>query len=363
MKTRAFNFNAGPAMLPAPVTERIRDELPDWNHTGASVYEVSHRGAPFMELASQMEARLRRLYALPDSHRPIFLQGGAQMQFAAVPLNLAGENGVGSYVDTGSWSERAIDEGRRYCRAHVAASSKDDQHRSIPARDTWDIAPDSAFLHIASNETLTGVEYHDIPEAAPGVPLVADMSSNILSRPLDVGRFGLIYAGAQKNVGVSGLTVVIIDEALLERAAHPLTPSVINYATQAKSDSMANTPCTFAWYVASLVLEWIEGEGGLAVMAERNRRKAEQVYAAVDASDFYSNDIDPAVRSWMNVSFRLADESLDPVFLEEAEKVGLIGLKGHRRVGGMRASIYNAMPEEGAERLAAFLRDFEQRRG
>ena len=355
------NFSAGPSALPASVVERIRDEFPDWNGTGASVVELSHRGGPFMDFASGLEARLRRLMEIPESHRVLFLQGGAQMQFAAVPLNLAGEGGTASYVDTGAWSARAIAEAQRICRVRVAASSEGDGYRSIPPRVEWDVAPDSAYLHYVANETIAGVEFHTVPDAG-GVPLVCDMSSNILSCPVDVARFGVVYAGAQKNMGVSGLTVVIVREDLLDRA-HPLTPTVIRYCAQAAAGSMANTPCTFAWYVASLVLEWVEGEGGVGAMADRNERKAERLYRAIDSSDFYANRIEPGARSRMNVSFELVDAALDTVFLEAAGEAGFIGLKGHRALGGMRASIYNAMPEAGVERLVAFLEDFERRHG
>ena len=358
---RVINFSAGPSTLPEPVLRRVREELLDWRGTGASVVEQSHRDAPFMALAEGLEARLRRLLAVPGSHRVLFLHGGAQMQFAAVPLNLAGEGGVASYVDTGSWSTRAIAEARRYCRVHVAASSEADGYRSIPAGREWDVAPGSAYLHYVANETIAGVEFHCIPDAG-GVPLVADMSSNILSRPFEVGRFGAIYAGAQKNMGVSGLTVVIVREDLLDRA-HPLTPTVVRYAAQSGAGSMANTPCTFAWYVADLVLAWIEGEGGVAALGERNRRKAARLYQAIDASRLYVNRIAPEARSWMNVSFHLTEEALGSAFLAEARAAGLVGLKGHRALGGMRASIYNAMPEEGIGRLVAFLGEFERRRG
>ena len=353
------NFSAGPSALPAPVRERVREELSDWNGTGTSVVELSHRDAPFMALAAAAEARLRRLLDIPASHRVLFLQGGAQMQFAAVPLNLAGESGTASYVDTGAWSARAISEARRFCRVHVAASSEEDRYRSIPPRREWEIVSGSAYLHFVANETIAGVEFSDVPDSG-GVPLVADMSSNILSRPVDVGKFGVIYAGAQKNMGVSGLTVVIVREDLLDRA-HRLTPAVVSYGVQAASGSMANTPCTFAWYVASLVLEWVEEEGGVVALAGRNQRKAARLYRAIDASDLYLNRIDPAFRSWMNVSFELADQRLDAAFLEAAAEAGFIGLKGHRSLGGMRASIYNAMPERGVERLVAFLEDFERR--
>ena len=355
------NFSAGPSALPAPVLRRIREELPDWNGTGASVVELSHRDRPFMALAADLEARLRRLLEIPASHRVLFLQGGAQMQFAAVPLNLAGEGGTASYVDTGAWSARAIAEARRFCRVHVAASSEGDGYRSIPARAGWEIAPGSAYLHYVANETIAGVEFHSVPDSG-GAPLVADMSSNLLSQAVDVGRFGVVYAGAQKNLGVAGLTVVVVHEDLLGRA-HPLTPTVVRYEAQAAAGSMANTPCTFAWYAASLVLEWVEDEGGVPAMAERARRRAARLYGTIDASSLYSNQVAPGARSRMNVSFRLADEALDAAFLDEARAAGFIGLKGHRALGGMRASIYNAMPEEGVERLVSFLDDFERRRG
>ena len=356
------NFSAGPSALPAPVVQRIRDDLPDWNGTGASVVELSHRGGPFMAFASELEARLRRLLDVPESHRVLFLQGGAQMQFAAVPLNLAGHAGATAcYVDTGAWSVRAIAEARRFCEVRVAVSSEADGYRSIPPPAQWEVVPGAAYLHYVDNETIAGVEFPDVPDSE-GVPLVADMSSNILSRRVDVARFGVIYAGAQKNLGVAGLTVVIVREDLLDRG-HPLTPTVIRYASQAASGSMANTPCTFAWYVASLVLDWIDAEGGVDAIAERNRRKAERLYRSIDASGLYSNRIELRSRSRMNVSFELADPTLDPVFLEEAERAGLAGLKGHRALGGMRASIYNAMPERGVERLVSFLEDFERRHG
>lgn len=358
---RIVNFSAGPSALPEPVRRRIREELPDWDGTGASVVELSHRDRPFMALAADLEARLRRLLEIPESHRVLFLQGGAQMQFAAVPLNLAGEEGIASYVDTGAWSARAIAEAQRFCRVHVAASSEGDGYRSIPPRAGWEIAPGSAYLHYVANETIAGVEFPSVPDSG-GAPLVADMSSNLLSQPIDVGRFGVVYAGAQKNLGVAGLTVVVVHEELLGRA-HPLTPTVIRYEAQAAAGSMANTPCTFAWYAAALVLEWVEGEGGVPAMAERARRRAGRLYEAIDASAFYSNQVAPDARSRMNVSFRLADEALDPVFLDEARAAGFIGLKGHRALGGMRASVYNAMPEEGVERLVSFLGDFERRRG
>ena len=355
------NFSAGPSALPDPVRDRIRAELPDWNGTGTSVVELSHRGEPFMALAAGLEAGLRRELEIPDGYSVLFLQGGAQMQFAAVPLNLAGEDGTASYVDTGAWSARAIEEARRFCRVRVAASSEEDGYRSIPPFAEWEVATGSAYLHYVANETIAGVEFAEPPDSGD-VPLVADMSSNILSRPFDVGKFGLIYAGAQKNMGVSGLTVVIVREDLLERA-HPLTPTVIRYGAQASSGSMANTPCTFAWYVAALVLEWIEDTGGLTAMATRNDRKAARLYRTIDESQFYRNRVDPSCRSCMNVSFEFADEGHNERFLSAAAAAGFIGLKGHRALGGMRASIYNAMPERGVERLVEFLEEFERQFG
>ncbi len=358
---RVYNFNAGPAALPLPVLERARDELLDFAGCGMSVMEVSHRGKEFEAVAEASEARLRALLGIPADYRVLFLQGGAQLQFSAVPLNLLGEGASADYVDTGSWSAKAIDEARRYGQVNVVASSREARYFHIPAAEDWRRDPCAAYLHYTPNETIGGVEFHFVP-ASDGVPLVADMSSTILSRPVDVSRFGLIYAGAQKNIGIAGLTVVIVREALLGRA-RAATPLLLDYKLQADSGSMANTAPTFAWYMAGLVFDWLTEEGGLAEMARRNERKARTLYAAIEASNFYANPVAEDCRSWMNVPFTLADAALDAVFLTEAKAAGLAGLKGHRSVGGMRASLYNAMPQEGVEALVEFMQDFERRRG
>jgi phosphoserine aminotransferase len=358
---RIFNFSAGPAMLPLPVLERAREELLDFAGCGMSVMEVSHRGAEFKDVAQRAEARLRELLAIPAEYRVLFLQGGAQLQFSAVPLNLLPEGAVADYADTGSWSAKAIAEARRYGRVNVVASPRTGGYGDIPDPATWERAAGAAYLHYTPNETIDGVEFHFIPDAA-GVPLVADMSSTILSRPLEVSRFGLIYAGAQKNIGIAGLTVTIVHADLLGRA-RSCTPTLLDYAVQAESGSMANTAPTFAWYVAGLVFDWLAEQGGLEAMAGRNRRKAETLYDAIGTSNFYANPVAEHCRSWMNVPFTLADPGLDGTFLAEAKAAGLSGLKGHRSVGGMRASIYNAMPQEGVDALVEFMGDFERRHG
>ncbi len=359
--TRVYNFSAGPAMLPEAVLERARAELLDWHGTGMSVMEMSHRGEEFVSIARQAEADLRRLMGVPDDYHVLFLQGGATSQFAMVPMNLLRGRGRADYLDTGLWSRKAIKEARRYCEVNVAASSEAEGYTTIPPRESWRLDPQAAYVHYTPNETIGGVEFHWIPDTGD-VPLVADMSSTILSRPIDVSRFGLIYAGAQKNIGPAGLTVVIVRRDLVGETL-PGTPTMLDYAAHAEAGSMLNTPPTFAWYLAGLVFRWILEQGGLEAMAERNRRKAEKLYAAIDASGFYRNPVDPACRSWMNVPFTLADPALDATFLEEAKAAGLVALKGHRSVGGMRASIYNAMPEEGVDRLVEFMRDFERRHG
>jgi len=359
--TRVYNFSAGPAMLPEAVLERARAELLDWRGTGMSVMEMSHRGEEFVSIARQAEADLRRLMGIPDDYHVLFLQGGATSQFAMVPMNLLRGRGRADYIDTGLWSRKAIKEARRYCEVNVAASSEAEGYTTIPPRESWRLDPEAAYVHYTPNETIGGVEFHWIPDTGE-VPLVADMSSTILSRPVDVSRFGLIYAGAQKNIGPAGLTVVIVRRDLVGETL-PGTPTMLDYAAHAEAGSMLNTPPTFAWYLAGLVFQWLLEQGGLEAMAERNRRKAEKLYAAIDASGFYRNPVDPACRSWMNVPFTLADAALDATFLEEAKAAGLVALKGHRSVGGMRASIYNAMPEEGVDRLIEFMQDFERRHG
>ncbi len=359
--SRVFNFSPGPAMLPEVVLQQAREELTDWRGSGMSVMEMSHRGKEFMSIAAEAEADLRGLLGVPDAYKVLFLQGGATAQFAAVPLNLLRGRERADYVNTGAWSKKAIAEAARYCSVNVAASTEAQGFTTVPAQDTWRLDPDAAYVHYTPNETIGGVEFHWVPDTG-AVPLVADMSSTILSRPIDVSRFGLIYAGAQKNIGPAGLTVVIVREDLLG-AAHPATPTLLDYRVQAENGSMYNTPPTYAWYIAGLVFRWIRDEGGLDAMAERNRRKAERLYAAIDESGFYHSPVDPACRSWMNVPFTLADPTLDKEFLTGAQEAGLVGLKGHRSVGGMRASIYNAMPEAGVEALIGFMREFERRRG
>ena len=358
---RIYNFSAGPAMVPETVLERARDELLDWRGSGMSVMEVSHRGTDFVELAGRSEADLRELLAVPKNYRVLFLAGGATLQFASVPLNLAPEGATVDYVITGSWGKKAAEEAARYATVNIAADAESTRYTDIPDPKSWRVSKDAAYLHYTPNETIVGVEFHWIPEVS-AAPLVADMSSTLLSRPVDVSRFGIIYAGAQKNIGVAGVALVIVRDDLLGRARR-ITPGVINYQTMAESDSMWNTPATFSWYVAALVFEWLKEQGGLKAMALRNHRKAAKLYAAIDASGFYANPVDRRCRSWMNVPFTLHDAALDKAFLAEAFDAGLTNLKGHRLVGGMRASIYNAMPEAGIDALIEFMNDFEQRKG
>jgi len=358
---RVYNFSPGPAALPTAVLEKAQEELLNWRDSGMSVMEVSHRSRDFVALAAHAESTLRRLLQIPDNYRVLFLQGGATMQFAAVPLNLAGPDGKADYVLTGNWGTKASKEAARFLQVNIAASAEAANFTTIPEPATWSVTDDAAYLHYTPNETIYGVEFHDIP-AVSDAPLVVDMSSTLLSRPLDVSRFGVIYAGAQKNIGPAGLTLVIVRDDLLDKARAE-TPSVVNYRVMADSESMSNTPPTLAWYLASLVFDWLEEDGGLTVMAERNQRKSAQLYAAIDDSSFYANPVTPAHRSWMNIPFTLADPALDPIFLEESAAAGLTNLKGHRSVGGMRASIYNAMPQAGVDALVSFMTDFENRHG
>jgi phosphoserine aminotransferase len=358
---RVYNFSPGPAALPTAVLEQAQAELLNWKGSGMSVMEVSHRGADFVELAAHSEATLRELLAIPDNYKVLFLQGGATLQFAAIPLNLSKPGDTADYVLTGNWGKKASGEASRYLRVNIAADAKDGNYTTIPDPASWAVTAGAAYLHYTPNETIYGVEFPQVPEVSDA-PLVVDMSSTLLSRPVDVSRFGLIYAGAQKNIGPSGIAVVIVREELLGRA-RPDTPSVINYQVMAESGSMSNTPPTFAWYMAALVFDWLKAQGGLTAMAERNRRKATKLYAAIDGSGFYRNPVDPACRSWMNIPFTLADPELDKQFLKESASAGLTNLKGHRSVGGMRASLYNAMPEVGVDALLAFMADFESRHG
>ncbi len=359
--SRVFNFSAGPAMLPEEVLKQAQAEMTDWQGSGMSVMEMSHRGKEFMSIAEKATADLREIMAIPDSHEVLFLQGGASSQFAMVPMNLLRGKSSADYINTGAWSKKAIAEGKRYCEVNVAASSEADNFTSVPAQADWNLNPDAAYVHYTPNETIGGVEFPFVPDTGE-VPLVADMSSTILSRPVDVSKFGVIYAGAQKNIGPAGLTVVIVRKDLMGQTVAG-APSMFDYDTHARAGSMYNTPPTYGWYLAGLVFAWIKDKGGLAAMAEINQRKAEKLYAAIDGSDFYANPVRPECRSWMNVPFTLANAELDSLFLEEARKEGLTTLKGHRSVGGMRASIYNAMPEAGVDALVAFMADFEKRHG
>jgi len=358
---RVFNFSAGPAILPEPVLERARDEMLDWKGSGMSVMEVSHRGADFIELAARSEATLRELLGVSDDYYVLFLSGGATLQFCSVPLNLAPAGSTVDYVLTGSWGKKAASEAARYANVNIAADSSPTSYTEIPDPASWKVSDDAAYLHYTPNETIVGVEFHDVPEVSTA-PLVADMSSTILSRPIDVSRFGVIYAGAQKNIGAAGICLLIVRKDLTGKARKE-TPGVIDYKTMAESDSMWNTPPTFSWYISALVFEWIREQGGLEVLRKRNQRKADKLYAAIDASGFYNNPVRPDCRSWMNVPFTLADPNLDKRFLELANAAGLTNLKGHRLVGGMRASIYNAMPEAGVDALISFMDEFERTQG
>lgn len=360
--SRVYNFNAGPAALPQSVLEQVRDELLDWHGVGASVMEISHRGQPFRDVAERAEADLRELLAIPASYRVLFLAGGAQTQFSAVPLNLLDGRESADYVITGHWSETARTEAERYCRASIVASSRADGFTTVPDISERHRDPNAAYLHYTPNETVQGVAFDGVPQT-DGAPLVADMTSCILSEPVDVSRFGLIYAGAQKNIGPAGMAVVIVREDLPGRAA-PITPKVLDYQRQVEAGSMTNTPPVFAWYVAGLVFQWLKAQGGVAAMAAVNRRKADKLYRVIDESDgFYHNPVEPPYRSRMNVPFTLADPSLNETFLREAENNGLYALKGHSVVGGMRASIYNAMPEAGVDALVDFMTHFRSSKG
>ncbi len=356
--TRKYNFCAGPAALPEAVLLQAQQEIADWHGRGLSVMEMSHRSSEFVGIAEQAEADLRELLQVGDDYAVLFLQGGASTQFAAAPLNLSAPDSVVDYVNTGEWSKKAIKEAQRFCNVNVVASAEAGNFSSIPDFSDWQLSDNAAYLHYTPNETIGGVEFSWIPDVK--APLVADMSSTILSRPLEVNRFGIIYAGAQKNIGPAGLTLVIADQDMLGRA-RDVTPAMLDYKVQADAGSMYNTPPTYAWYLAGLVFSWLKDQGGLAAMEQINRRKAGKLYRAIDDSDFYSNPVAVADRSLMNVPFTLSDSALDKAFLQQSEEAGLLNLKGHRSVGGMRASIYNAVTEEAVDSLIAFMRDFEQR--
>jgi phosphoserine aminotransferase len=357
---RAYNFCAGPAALPTAVLERAQTELADWHGRGLSIMEMSHRSDDFVGVAEKAEADLRKLLDIPSNYKVLFLQGGASLQFSAIPLNLLGAGQTADYIDTGIWSQKAIEEARRFGHVHVAASSKAGGYKHVPAQDEWQLTQGAAYLHYTPNETIGGLQYDFIPQV--DVPLVADYSSSILSEPLDVSKFGLIYAGAQKNIGPAGLTIVIVRDDLIGKAQSGI-PALMDYAAQAKNGSMINTPPTFAWYLSGLVFEWLLEQGGVTAMQAVNQQKAELLYGYIDQSGFYANPIAKPNRSIMNVPFTLADSSLEKAFLTESEAAGLLNLAGHRSVGGMRASIYNAVPLEGVQALVNFMQDFAKRHG
>ncbi len=359
--TRVYNFSAGPAALPETVLRQAADEMLDWQGSGMSVMEMSHRGKEFMSIHAEAQHLLRELLAVPSNYRILFMQGGAIAENAIVPMNLLRGFTGADYIDTGEWSKRSIEEARKYCEVNVAASSREGGYTSIPPRDSWKLDPNAAFVHICANETIGGVEYHFTPDVGE-VPLVADMSSDILSRPVDVSNYGLIYAGAQKNIGPAGLTLVIVRDDLLDRAL-PICPSAFHWKEQAEAESMLNTPPTYAIYIAGLVFEWLLAQGGLAKIEKKNIAKAALLYDYLDQSSFYVNPVAKADRSRMNIPFKLPDEALDEPFLKGAKAAGMVQLKGHRSVGGMRASIYNAMPIEGVQALVDYMQEFERRHG
>jgi phosphoserine aminotransferase len=358
---RVFNFSAGPAVLPEPVLQQAAAEMLDWHGSGMSVMEMSHRGKEFIAIHAQAEADLRELMGIPKNYKVLFLQGGASAQFAVVPMNLLRGKGGADYVNTGQWSKKAISDAKKYCKVNVAASSEAENFTRAPKQSEWKLDPDAAYVHITTNETIGGVEFHWVPDTGD-VPLVADMSSHILSRPMDVSRYGLIYAGAQKNIGPAGVTIVIVRDDLLGQAL-PVTPTVFDYKVQAENDSMSNTPATYGIYVAGLVFQWLKKQGGLNRMEQINRAKASLLYDYLDQTEFYLSPVAKDDRSLMNIPFTLRNAELDKAFIQETEAAGLTQLKGHRSVGGMRASIYNAMPVEGVQTLVTFMREFERKHG
>ena len=358
---RVYNFSAGPATLPESVLVQAHNELLDYHGTGMSIMEMSHRDKPFIQVAEKAEADLRKILNVPNQYKVLFLQGGGRSQFSMVPLNLLRGKKTADYLNTGMWSELATEEGKRYCEVNLVADAKENQHTKIPDPKTWKLNDKAAYFHYVDNETVHGIEFTTPPQVGD-VPLVSDMSSNILSRPINIEDFGLIYGGAQKNIGPAGLTLVIVREDLIGDPL-PFTPTMFNYQVHAENESMYNTPPTYPWYIAGLVFQWIIDQGGLSVIEQRNARKAKKLYQCIDESDFYQNKVIPEHRSRMNVIFQLAKDDLSSTFVKEAEQAGLSSLKGHRAVGGMRASIYNAMPESGVDVLIAFMKDFERRYG
>ncbi len=358
--SQIYNFSAGPAMLPKQVLQLMQEELLEYNDAKASVMEISHRGADFMALAQKSEQDLRDLMNITDNYKVLFLQGGASAQFSMIPINLLHGKTIANYAHTGHWSKKAITEAQRYCNVNICTDSSSNKYTDIANFENWNIDENAAYLHYTPNETIAGLEFDYMPEV--NMPLVADMSSMILSREIDVSKYGVIYAGAQKNIGISGLTIVIVREDLMGNVVKN-QPILFDYATQANNNSMYNTPSTYPWYVASLVFEWLKKKGGLTAIVKINEHKAKTLYDAIDMSGFYSNPVAKKYRSWMNIPFLLANEDLNSLFLEKAANNGLITLKGHRSVGGMRASIYNAMPQEGVDKLVAFMQDFEKENG
>lgn len=359
---RVANFSAGPATMPTEVLARAQSEMLDWQGRGVSVMEVSHRSKEYIAIVEKAEAKLRSLMAIPDNYKVLFLQGGASLQFSAIPLNLLNK-GQADYLSTGTWSDKAIKEAKRYEKLglgqiNIVATSKDSKFTDVPDSSEWQLSEEAAYFHYCANETIHGLQIFEPPKVE--VPLIVDMSSCILSQPIDVTQYGMIYAGAQKNIGPAGLVIVIIRDDLLDQASE-WCPLLLNYGHQAEKESMSNTPATYSWYLAGLVFEWLEEQGGVAAIGKINQQKAELLYKTIDDSEFYSNPVAKTYRSIMNVPFTLADDSLDKVFLEESEKAGLLHLKGHRDVGGMRASIYNAVPLEWVQKLVDFMQDFEKR--
>nr|WP_294842076.1 3-phosphoserine/phosphohydroxythreonine transaminase [uncultured Methylotenera sp.] len=355
--TKIYNFSAGPAVLPKPVLERAQAEMLDWHGSGMSVMEMSHRGKEFTSILAKTEADLRKLLNVPQNYKVLFLQGGAIAENAIIPMNLL-NGGEADYVVTGSWSKRSVEDANAYGKINVVASSEAEGFTSVPEFSTWKLNKNAAYLHICTNETINGVEFDGLPDAGD-VPIVADMSSHILSRPIDVSKYGVIYGGAQKNIGPAGLCIVIVREDLLDRAS-PLTPAVFNWKTQSENQSMINTPPTYGIYIAGLVFEWLLEQGGVSAIEQVNIKKANLLYDYIDSTNFYINNIAVQNRSRMNIPFFLADESLNDAFLKGAEAKGLLQLKGHRMVGGMRASIYNAMPIEGVQALVSYMQEFEK---
>lgn len=358
--TRIFNFSAGPAALPQAVLEQAQGEMLDYQGSGMSVMEMSHRSKEFVAIAATAEADFRELLGVSEDFHVLFLQGGATTQFAAIPMNLTASGDAVDYLDTGSWSTKAIKEARKYCAVNVVASSQDTNYDRIPAVATWQLTPGAKYLHICSNETIGGVQFQDVP--AVDAPIVCDMSSDFLSRPVDVDRYAMVYGGAQKNIGPAGLTMVVVRKDLCGNA-RDVTPTPLDYAVQADADSMSNTPPTYAWYLAGLVFQWLKEQGGLTGIAEINARKAGKLYDAIDGSNFYRSPVSADVRSYMNIPFTMPDAELDSLFVAQASERGLSGLKGHRSVGGMRASIYNAVPEAAVDALVAFMQEFENEYG